>query len=130
MPLKKRSLVVRRTATGLGLFALEPIPAHERIIEFVGKLVPNKVVDERPGKYYFEVNTKWSLDGRERGNTARYINHSCRPNAQAFISRQRVWIWSKKRIEAGDEITVDYGKDYFEKVIEPIGCKCENCSAR
>ena len=127
MTLKKRSLAVRRTTIGLGLFALESIPANKRIIEYVGKLVPIEAVDERPGKYYFGVNTKWAIDGRERSNLARYINHSCRPNAQAFISGHRVWVWSKKRIEAGQEITVDYGKDYFEKIIEPIGCKCGKC---
>lgn len=127
MTLKKRNFVVKRTRTGLGLFALEPIPANKRIIEYTGKLVLNKEVEESRGKYYFGVNTKWCLDGRERSNLARYINHSCRPNSQAFIAGHRVWIWSKKRIKAGDEITVDYGKDYFEKVINPIGCKCGTC---
>ena len=124
---KGENIKIKRTVTGLGLFAAAPIPAHKRIIEYIGTLVPLKEVDERPGKYYFEVNTKWAIDGRDRSNLARYINHSCRPNAQAFVSGHRVWIWSKKQIEASDEITVDYGREYFEEIIEPIGCKCAQC---
>src|SRR5438034_966529 len=60
-------------------------------------------------------------------NIARYINHSCRPNAEAVISGRRVWIWSRKKIKAGEEITYDYGAEYFEGVIEPIGCQCQKC---
>jgi hypothetical protein len=59
---------------------------------------------------------------------ARYINHSCRPNAEALISKGRVWIWSRRNIKAGEEIAYDYGKEYFEGVIKPIGCKCEKCA--
>ena len=76
------------------------------------------------------INSKWSIDGSPRSNTARYINHSCRPNAEAYISGRRVWIWSKRAISAGEEITCDYGKEYFDEHIKPVGCKCEACLAR
>ena len=121
---------VRRTSTGLGLFALEPIPAGRRIIEYTGPLVSNEeVARRRTGKYFFGVNTKWSIDGTPRSNTARYINHSCRPNAEAIVTGRRVWIWSKRRIKAGEEITYDYGKEYFDDHIRPVGCKCEKCAS-
>jgi hypothetical protein len=86
----KMSYAVKRTATGLGLFAIESIPARKRLIEYIGPLISNKEVEMRFGKYFFGVNTKWSIDGSARSNTARYINHSCRPNAEAFISRR--WV--------------------------------------
>jgi len=77
------------------------------------------------------VNTKWSIDGSPRSNLARYINHSCRPNAEAFVTnRRRVWIWSRRRIKPGEEITYDYGKEYFEGIIEPIGCRCSKCGPK
>lgn len=121
---------VKRTKTGLGLFATRPIPKGKRIIEYFGPFLPNEVVEKSNGKYYFGVNTKWSIDGSLRENLARYINHSCRPNAEAFVSqRRRVWIWSRKKIKPGEEIAYDYGKEYFEGIIEPIGCKCEKCGA-
>ncbi|MBA3320359.1 MAG: SET domain-containing protein [Pyrinomonadaceae bacterium] len=122
-----QNLVVKRTATGLGLFALQPIPVRKRIIEYVGPLVSTEEANNNLGKYFFEINTKWSINGSSRTNTARYINHSCRPNAIAFISGRRIWIWSKKTIQAGAEITLDYGKAYFDTFIKLKGCKCEKC---
>ena len=119
---------VKRSATGLGLFALAPIPAGRRIIEYTGPLVPNAEVEKRRGKYFFGVNSKWAIDGSPRANTARYINHSCRPNAEALVSGRRVWIWSKRKIEAGEEITYNYGKEYFDDHIRPVGCRCVKCA--
>ena len=123
----KVKFAIRRTTAGLGFFALEPIPKSTRIIEYTGPLISNDEVDQRRGKYFFGVNTKWSIDGSPRSNIARYINHSCRPNAEALISGRRVWIWSRKNIQPGEEVTYDYGEEYFEDIIKPIGCKCEKC---
>jgi SET domain-containing protein len=118
---------VKRTTTGLGLFATKPIRKGMRIVEYTGPLVTNDVVDKSNKKYVFEVNSKWTIDGSARSNIARYINHSCRPNAEAFVSGHRVWIWARKNIEAGEEISYDYGKEYFEWFIKPGGCKCPKC---
>ena len=123
-------LVVRRTAAGLGLFTLKDIPAGKRIIEYTGPLVTAEEVARRRGKYFFEVDEKYAVDGSPRSNTARYINHSCRPNAEAFVTGRRVWVWSKLGIEAGDEITLDYGEAYFDDYIRPKGCQCAACRAR
>lgn len=131
-PVNKRNsyLVVKRTATGLGLFTTEDIPAGKRIVEYTGPLVPNEVVKKSRGKYFFEVNSRWSIDGSPRGNLARYINHSCVPNADAFVSGRRVWIWSKRTIRAGEEVTFDYGRDYFDIYIKDKGCRCVRCRGR
>lgn len=130
MQQSKTPYVVKRTATGLGLFATKPIRKGKRIIEYTGPRISNEEVENRNGKYFFGVNKKWSVDGSPRSNIARYINHSCKPNAEAIISGTRIWIWSRKKIKPGDEITYDYGKEYFEGLIEPMGCKCEKCAAR
>ena len=119
---------VRRSATGLGLFALEHIPAGQRLIEYTGPIITSEEVASRRGKYFFEINSKWAIDGSPRSNTARYINHSCRPNAEAIVSGRRVWVWSKRAIRAGEEITYNYGKEYFDDHIRPNGCKCEKCA--
>jgi SET domain-containing protein len=128
----KPKYVVKRTVTGLGLFAAADIPAGKRIIEYTGPLVTNEEVDRRKtGKYFFGVDEKYSIDGTPRTNLARYVNHSCRPNAEAFVTtRRRVWVWSKHAIKAGEEITYNYGKEYFDDHIKPVGCKCVKCSAR
>ena len=124
------SYVVKRTNTGLGLFAVKLIPRGKRIIEYKGPLVTDAEVYKRGGKYFFGVNTKWSIDGSLRSNVARYINHGCKPNAAAYISGRRVWIWSRRNIKPGEEIVYDYGKEYFEGIIKPLGCRCEGCGPK
>jgi hypothetical protein len=121
---------VRRTATGLGLFTLREIRAGKRVIEYTGPIVTSEEVARRRGKYFFEIDENYSIDGSIRTNTARYINHSCAPNAEAFVSRRRVWIYSKRAIKAGEEITIHYGETYFNDYIKPKGCKCVKCRPR
>ena len=130
MTSRSSHLVVRRTGTGLGLFTLKEIPAGKRIIEYVGPIVTAEEVARRRGKYFFEIDENYAIDGSPRSNTARYINHSCRPNAEAFVTGKRVWVWAKEDIKAGDEITLDYGESYFNDYIRPKGCKCVKCRPR
>lgn len=118
---------VRRSSTGLGLFAVIPITKGTTIIEYVGERVATSIGDERNNRYMFNVNTKWDIDGSPRYNTARYANHSCRPNAEAWNRRDRVFIVAKKNIKVGEEITYHYGKDHFEGFIQKMGCRCIKC---
>ena len=130
--MKNRNLqyIVQRTTTGLGLFALKPIAKGKRIIEYTGPIISNKEVDKRRGKYFFQINSKWSIDGSPRSNTARYLNHSCAPNAESFVFGHRIWIWSKKNIKEGEEITINYGKEYFDEHIKVSGCRCRKCTTQ
>ena len=41
---------VRRTATGLGLFSLLPIPARRRIVEYLGPVVIRQEVEWKGGR--------------------------------------------------------------------------------
>ena len=119
---------VGRSRTGLGVFATEPIRKGRFIVEYTGRLLTNKECDEIPdNRYLFEVNARWTVDGSPRSNVARYINHSCRGNADPVIRDRRIRIKAIKNIEAGDEITYDYGKDHFNAYIKPHGCRCDKC---
>jgi SET domain-containing protein len=119
---------IGRSETGLGLFATDVIEKGTFIIEYLGPRISNEEVQRRRNtRYLFEVNSRWTIDGSPRWNTARYINHACRPNAEAVVSRGRVRIKAIKRIKPGDEITYNYGKNYFETFIKPMGCKCLAC---
>ena len=119
---------VGRSETGLGLFATELIEKGAFIIEYVGPRISSEEVSRRRNtRYLFEINSHWTIDGSPRWNTARYINHSCRPNAKVGVSRGRIRIKAIKRIKPGDEITYNYGKGYFDTFIKPMGCKCLSC---
>jgi uncharacterized protein len=123
----RRPFRVGRAATGLGLFATEPIKKGDLIAKYWGRRVTNAQADEINNKYLFELNTRWTIDGSNRRNLARYINHSCRPNAETDVVRGEVLVTAKKNIAPGDEITYNYGKNYFAAFIEPVGCRCAKC---
>jgi len=125
---RKPRYVIKRTAgTGLGFFTLDPIPDDKKIIEYIGLVLTREEADKKGGKYLMNIDEEYLIDGSPRSNAARYINHSCQPNAKAYRTGVRVWIWSIRTIEAGEEITYDYGKNYFNDFIKPKGCNCEKC---
>lgn len=121
--------VKRSKVTGLGLFARAPIAKGTKIIQYTGELIPNKDADKLVGKYLFTLNAKYTIDGKGRDNLARYANHSCRPNAFTEIIRGKIWIIAKRNIKTGEEITYNYGQEYFDRIIKPVGCKCVKCSS-
>jgi SET domain-containing protein len=118
---------VARSRTGLGGFATRVIKKKELIDRYRGRLISNEEADKRDNRYMFEVNSRWTVDGSNRRNLARYFNHSCRPNAESDVKGHKVIIVARKTIQPGEEITYDYGKDYFDIFLRPIGCKCDKC---
>lgn len=123
---------VRRGSAGLGLFSTIPFSKGDLVIEYTGKTITNDEANERGGRYLFELNNKYTIDGKGRENISRYINHSCRPNCYPELNEDetRIFIYAKKKIFPGEEITYNYGKDYFKRIIKPIGCKCTVCAAK
>jgi SET domain-containing protein len=123
----RRPFRVGRSKTGLGLFATKLIRRGTFIVYYTGRKLPNKIADELDTKYLFEINNRWTMDGSTRRNVARYINHSCRPNAEADVKKHKVLITSIRTIHPGDEITYNYGRDYFNAFIKDKGCRCLAC---
>ena len=125
---------VGRSKTGLGLFATKPIKKGTKIIRYFGPILDSRKKDEDAieNKYLFELNGRWTIDGSIRENVARYINHACKPNAESDVKprKRKVFIRAIKDIEPGEEISYDYGTDYFKAYLKPIGCKCEACEKK
>ncbi len=121
------TIVKRSNSGGLGLFATTPILRGMRIIQYIGNHILKSDKGKFTGKYLFHLNDEYAVDGRSRNNLARYVNHSCKPNAYAEVVDDEIWIAAKRRIKEGEEITIDYGKGYFEMHIKPTGCKCRKC---
>jgi SET domain-containing protein len=96
----------------------------------MGKLLTNQEADKKNGKYLFEVNSRWTIDGTGRQNLARYLNHSCRPNCEPEIEGKRVMIYAVKNIKPGEELAYNYGKEYFDEFIKPLGCRCGYCKSK
>jgi uncharacterized protein len=123
----RRPFRVGRSRTGLGLFATTPIRKGAFILRYTGPKITNDEADRRENKYLFELNNRWTIDGKARGNVARYINHSCRPNAEVYFVGHTIKIRARKNIEIGEELGYDYGKDHFNAYIKPKGCQCVKC---
>ena len=126
-----RSFRIGRSRTGLGLFAVRPIARKEYIVTYSGKWISTEEARrrERLGnpKYLFEVNGRWTIDGSTRRNLGRYVNHSCEPNAEPVLRKGKMVLVALQPIAPGDEITFDYGEEYFDYYFKKAGCRCMAC---
>jgi uncharacterized protein len=127
-PDSSRKFIVKKTRIGLGLFAKRSFSKGELVIEYTGALISNDDADHRGGRYLFQVNSRWTVDGTGRENLSRYINHSCDPNCIAYTRGKRILIYARRAIAPGEELAYDYGKEYFDAFIRPKGCACPVCA--
>ena len=104
-----------------GFRACEDIHAGDIIIEYVGEVIDDAMARERlensraagdPHVFMMELDDNFIMDAKHKGNNARFINHSCNPNAQlekwAVKDRYRIAIAATKMIKKGAEVTYDY----------------------
>lgn len=133
---------------GQGVFATAPIKAGEDVIEYKGKLRTHNEVDEEYGgkdtghTFLFILNDTYVIDANIGGNVARWLNHGCAPNCQAFViedengdlRKDRVVIEATRDIEAGEELTYDYdiriGEPITaeERLLWACHCGSPNCT--
>lgn len=137
----KRYWTVRSSSIhNRGIFARCDVPYDVPIIEYVGEKI-TKAESLRRGEalvekskktggaavYVFTLNQKYDIDGAKGRNPARYINHSCAPNCEAYIIRGRIWIYSLREIKAGEELTYNYGFDVDTWDEHPCRCGSDRC---
>jgi hypothetical protein len=123
-PMDPRFEVKESPGTGWGLFAREDIGEGAFILEYTGTKVSTKIADVSGSKYLFELDDDWTIDGVGQENHARWINHACVPNVEAEIENDKILICALRDIFEGEELTIDYGEEYFDEYIKPFGCKC------
>jgi SET domain-containing protein len=124
-----KKVEVKRSRAGLGLFAKVPLKRGDFILEYTGERIKTEEADRRGGKYLFIINDDWVIDGKGRENLARYINHACKPNAEAESDEdaKKIRVFARRKIAPGEEITYDYGTEYWNEYIKPYGCRCASC---
>jgi SET domain-containing protein len=128
--MSSRRFRIGRSATGLGLFATRPIKRSAHIATYRGPRLTTEEADRREARgarYMFELNSRWTIDGSARSNVARYINHSCYPNATPIKRKGKIVIVALRTIGPGEEITYNYGEEYLEYFLENGGCRCAAC---
>ena len=112
------------------MFTRVAIKRGQFIIRYRGRRIPTESTEGLDTRYLFEINNRWTIDGASRSNRARYINHACRPNAEVYIVKHMIKIRAIKNIKPGDEITYNYGRNYVDAFIKPVGCKCLACARK
>lgn len=125
---------------GRGVYATTFIPKAQRIIEYVGERVDKKESERRGNAlhakslktgdaavYIFTLSKKYDIDGNVPWNTARLINHSCKPNCEAWIEGRRIFVHSLRDIQAGEELSFDYGFDVECYEDHPCRCGAPDC---
>ena len=112
------------------MFTRVAIKRGQFIIRYRGRKIPTESTEGLDTRYLFEINNRWTIDGASRSNRARYINHACRPNAEVYIVKHVIKIRAIRNIKPGDEITYNYGRNYVDAFIKPVGCKCLACATK
>ena len=119
---------------GRGLYATKNIKAGTKIINYVGKIITNKQVDEsekfdnKKPIYLFTLNKRYTLDGDFSWNIAGLINHSCDNNCDYEGKGLKVWVTAIKDIKKDEEFSYDYGFSFDEDYKNyPCRCKSKNC---
>ena len=119
---------------GRGLYATRNIKKGTKIINYLGKIITNKEVEEsnkydnKKPIYLYTLNKKYTLDGDFAWNTAGLVNHSCDNNCDYNGKGLKIWITAIRNIKKGEEFTCDYGFG-FDKDYKQFPCNCNsiNC---
>jgi len=116
---------------GIGGFAWVDLRKGQRIIEYIGpKISKAKALAERDrgNAYLFYLDQDYYIDGSVMWNPARFLNHSCAPNCESDIVRERIWIYALRRIKAGEELTYNYGYGLGGYEERPCNCGASACA--
>ena len=115
---------------GMGGFARHRLAAGEEIIEYVGERITKEESlrrCEKSNPFIFGLDEAHDLDGSISANLARYLNHGCTPNCEAIEDGGRIWIVAARDIEAGEELTFNYGYSLEEYDEHPCRCGSGRC---
>ena len=117
--------VLPSTIDGQGAFADEAIPPRLKIGEIRGESISVAEARIRATRseriMIVELSERKAIDFSKSADPMRYTNHSCRPNSRLCIRQGRVEFYALRAIDAGEEITVDYGETHHEG---RLACRC------
>ena len=138
-PAARRSARIQVRASGVhgrGVYALVPLQAGEKLIEYKGERIAwDEALRRHPHDpsqpdhtFYFHLETGGVIDAAVGGNQARWINHACSPNCEAQEVDGRVFIHALTDLSPGEELFYDYGlvidERYTPKLKKRFECRC------
>lgn len=133
---------------GYGTYAWKPIPKEAAIGEYTGMLLPRRDYKKgsktkHPGEYHASIamgqfhadvhqQVTAHIDATHVGSVVRFANHSCDANAKFLAGRcgmnnRILFVETTGDIAAGEEITLDYGPQWFNDPEQPCRCGAKKC---
>ncbi len=126
------ALLIRRSKIHAdGCYTTRPIKKGTRIIEYTGPKLAKDAADDlyedSPRTYLFGFGDgSRVIDG---DGMAAFINHSCAPNCEPDEIGDRVYIFARRNIRAGEELVYDYNL-YDGDLDDPASCFCGSKQCR
>ena len=126
----EKHLVVKRSSlpdAGKGLFTKQFIAKGARIVEYKGRATTWKLAQQQKdfNGYVYYIKDALVIDAKNyRKPFGRYANDAngiskvkkTTNNSRYVVDGKRVFIEATKNIDAGSEILVSYGKEYWDVV--------------
>jgi len=130
---------------GWGVVTSERLKKGDFICEYVGEVINWQECAKRLNEstlvgdafYLMLLKPGFIIDARKKGNLARMLNSSCKPNAEtrkwhdAATGETHIVILAKRTIEPGEEVTYDYQFEHYGlgDMVTSYKCLCgaTNC---
>jgi hypothetical protein len=113
---------------GYGVFAETDLPPFTFIGEYTGA-VRKRCRADKKNSYCFDYSigegkkSPFIIDAEKQGNITRFINHSNAPNLEPISvlsgNLMHVILLTRSWIKKGQQLTYDYGEDYWKKRTTP-----------
>ncbi|CAG0913148.1 unnamed protein product [Notodromas monacha] len=118
---------------GWGLRSIEDVKQRQFVCQYAGEWITRTEAVRRNDMSYtleFHVEDALLLDAKYSGNVGRFINHSCKPNLALIRVMKdkrehrfpRACLFALRDISAGEELTLNYGEQFWKSV--PYSCRC------
>ncbi|KAK8637740.1 hypothetical protein V6N13_136203 [Hibiscus sabdariffa] len=136
---EKKIRIVKTELCGWGVEASEPIKKGDFVIEYIGEVIDDAQCEKRlwdmkykgvKNFYMCEIRKDFTIDATFKGNTSRFLNHSCDPNCVLekwqVEGDTRIGVFAARSIEVGEPLTYDYR---FVQFGPEVNCHCgaSNC---
>ncbi|KAL8152163.1 hypothetical protein V2J09_009923 [Rumex salicifolius] len=131
---EKKIKIVKTEHCGWGVEAAEEINNGDFIIEYIGEVINDAICEQRlwdmkysgvKNFYMCEIQKDFIIDASFKGNTSRFLNHSCEPNCKLekwqVEGETRVGVFAAQSIKVGEPLTYDYR---FVQFGPEVKCYC------